>query len=63
MSPLTIEELTDIPLFALRAQLRMDREREDQDRMAADADWLARVPWPTRLSGRRLLAETPKSGS
>ena len=42
MSPLTIEELTDIPLFALRAQLRMDREREDQDRMAADADWLAR---------------------
>jgi hypothetical protein len=57
MSPLTIEELTDIPLFALRAQLRMDREREDQDRMAADADWLARIGW------RLMRIETPKSGS
>ena len=42
MPPLTIEELTDIPLFALRAQLRMDLAREDQDRMAADANWLVR---------------------
>ena len=36
--PLSIEELTDIPLFALREQLRADMQREDQAQVLVDAD-------------------------
>ena len=38
----TIEELTDIPLFALREQLRADLQRVTQAEIRADAEWLAR---------------------
>ena len=39
---LSIEELTDIPLSALREQLRADAHREEQAQIEADAAWLAR---------------------
>jgi hypothetical protein len=42
MRLLTIEQLTDIPLFALRAQLRLDLHRADQEQVEADVVWLAR---------------------
>jgi dsDNA-binding SOS-regulon protein len=39
---LSIEQLTDIPLSALREQLRADAQRADQEQVEADAVWLAR---------------------
>lgn len=42
MPLLTIEEITDFPLFALREQLRADLHREDQAQVQAETEWLAR---------------------
>ena len=37
MRLLTIEQITDIPLFAVRDQLRADDNRETQRQIAVDA--------------------------
>jgi hypothetical protein len=51
MRLLTIEEITDIPLFAMREQLRLDQHREEQRQivdaiiasaLSATAEWLMR---------------------